>query len=110
MNLRQHIATDPVTGRTLACAGTLREVDWSDLPLCCPMPAESLWNAHPHVWLPIHESDRERCPYCSTVYALRPPRLDLPPPRFANARIEARDHEAVIRLRAAAIATQEPQR
>jgi len=100
---------DPVSGRALACAETARVVDGSDLPLCCPMPAESLWNAHPHVWLPIHESGRERCPYCGTRYILRPPHADRPPPSFANARIEARCHEAVARLRAAAT-DQDPQR
>lgn len=103
-------ATDPVSGRTLACAETVREVDWSELPLCCPMPAESLWNAHPHVWLPIHESGRERCPYCGTIYVLRPPCLDRAPPTFANARIEARYHRAVARLRSAATSHQDPQR
>lgn len=110
MRPHRHIATDPVTGRTLACAEAVREVDWSDLPLCCPMPAESLWNAHPHVWLPIHESGRERCPYCGTMYVLRPPCPDRPPPTFANARIEARYHEAVARLRATAATDQDPQR
>lgn len=46
------------------------EISTDDLPLCCPLPKESLWNAHPRVYLPIEEAGRVRCPYCSTEYVL----------------------------------------
>lgn len=46
------------------------EVTAADLPLCCPMPRQSLWDAHPRVYLPIAESGREICPYCSAEYVL----------------------------------------
>ena len=48
------------------------EVSRSDLPLHCPMPGMSLWNAHPQVYLPIEEQNGEaRCPYCGTLYILK---------------------------------------
>ena len=47
------------------------EVTRADLPLSCPMPAMSLWNSHPRVYLPIEDSGEERCPYCGAVYVLK---------------------------------------
>lgn len=47
------------------------EISASDLPLSCPMPGMYLWNSHPKVYLPIHETGEERCPYCSAVYVLK---------------------------------------
>jgi uncharacterized Zn-finger protein len=41
-----------------------------DLPLSCPTPAMKLWNSHPRVYLPISETGRERCPYCSAEFVL----------------------------------------
>jgi uncharacterized Zn-finger protein len=41
-----------------------------DLPLHCPMPHMVLWNSHPRVYLPIEETGKARCPYCSTEYTL----------------------------------------
>lgn len=49
-----------------------QEVTRKDLPLHCPMPGTSLWNSHPRIYLPIEKSGEERCPYCGTVYVLRP--------------------------------------
>lgn len=48
------------------------EVGDADLPLHCPMPGESLWNAHPRVFLPIEDKGEILCPYCSTLYRLKP--------------------------------------
>jgi len=42
----------------------------ADLPLSCPMPTMALWNAHPKVYLPIHETKEAVCPYCSARYIL----------------------------------------
>ena len=47
------------------------EVTAADLPLSCPMPAMSLWNSHPKVYLPIEETGSAMCPYCSASYTLR---------------------------------------
>ncbi len=47
------------------------EVGAADLPLHCPLPGESLWNAHPRVFLPIEDRGEARCPYCGTLYVLK---------------------------------------
>jgi uncharacterized Zn-finger protein len=46
------------------------EISQKDLPLCCPRPAETLWNKHPRVYLPIEEAGEVLCPYCSADYVL----------------------------------------
>ena len=46
------------------------EVDPSQLPLHCPLPEHSLWNAHPRVFLPIEKTGEAVCPYCGTHYKL----------------------------------------
>ena len=52
-------------------AQNLYEVTPADLPLACPMPAMSLWNSHPRVYLPIEQTGRARCPYCSAEFVLK---------------------------------------
>ena len=47
------------------------EVTRDDLPLHCPMPNQSLWDAHPRVFLPIDQSGKAKCPYCGTEYILK---------------------------------------
>lgn len=47
------------------------EVTGQDLPLHCPLPAETVWNAHPRVFLPIEQTGEARCPYCGTLYRLK---------------------------------------
>ncbi|MFO1256905.1 MAG: zinc-finger domain-containing protein [Gammaproteobacteria bacterium] len=47
------------------------EVTHQDLPLSCPMPDMSLWNAHPRVYLPIEKTGEAICPYCSAHFVLR---------------------------------------
>ena len=81
-------AIDPVSGRPVGASERIREISWADLPLGCPMPDRSLWDVHPRVYLPIHLSGRERCPYCSTLYVLRDPQPGDAVPAFANAQIE----------------------
>ena len=46
------------------------EVSRSDLPLHCPMPGQSLWDAHPRVFLPIEDTGEAQCPYCGAHYKL----------------------------------------
>ena len=50
-----------------------RLVERRDLPLCCPRPDDSLWNAHPKVYLPLEENGKVACPYCGMVYKLKTP-------------------------------------
>lgn len=47
------------------------EITARDLPLSCPMPAMSLWNSHPRVYLPIEKTGWAKCPYCGTEYTLK---------------------------------------
>ena len=47
------------------------EVTEKDLPLHCPTPEMSAWNAHPRVFLPIEKTGEALCPYCGTRYKLR---------------------------------------
>lgn len=54
-----------------ACAQRIYEVTRKDLPLACPMPDMYVWNAHPRVYLPIEQTGREICPYCSAEYVLK---------------------------------------
>jgi uncharacterized Zn-finger protein len=46
------------------------EVQSKDLPLSCPMPAMSGWDAHPRVFLDIEEKGEILCPYCGILYVL----------------------------------------
>lgn len=48
-----------------------RVVSRADLPLACPMPDMTLWNAHPRVFLPIDQTGAATCPYCSAHYILQ---------------------------------------
>jgi uncharacterized Zn-finger protein len=47
------------------------EVTESDLPLHCPMPQHSDWDAHPRIYLPIEVRGDALCPYCGTLYRLK---------------------------------------
>jgi uncharacterized Zn-finger protein len=43
-----------------------------DLPAFCPNPAMPVWNHHPRVFLDVASTGEAMCPYCGTVYRLRP--------------------------------------
>ncbi|MBI1174699.1 MAG: zinc-finger domain-containing protein [Sideroxydans sp.] len=47
------------------------EVTADDLPLFCPTPDMSLWQAHPRVFIPVDKTGEARCPYCSTLYKFK---------------------------------------
>ncbi|HEX5314158.1 MAG TPA: zinc-finger domain-containing protein [Gammaproteobacteria bacterium] len=43
----------------------------ADLPLHCPLPAMSLWNSHPQVYIPLEQPGQTAvCPYCGTEFRL----------------------------------------
>ena len=77
----------------------VHHVTWKDLPLSCPMPGASLWNSHQRVYLPIHESMREQCPYCGTVYVLVAARSGEPEAAQPNIEIEGLYHQAIEQAR-----------
>ncbi|MDD2685223.1 MAG: zinc-finger domain-containing protein [Gallionella sp.] len=47
------------------------EVTAHDLPLTCPMPNMSVWNAHPRVSISLKNGGESRCPYCGTLYKFK---------------------------------------
>lgn len=53
------------------CTKRLYEVSQDDLPLCCPLPEDRLWDAHPRVYLPIEREGQVICPYCDAEYVLK---------------------------------------
>lgn len=53
------------------CTETDRQISAADLPLCCPMKDNELWNGHPRVYLPIDTTGEITCPYCGTHYTLQ---------------------------------------
>jgi uncharacterized Zn-finger protein len=38
----------------------------------CPNPKMPLWSGHPRVFLDFAANGEAKCPYCSTVYRLKP--------------------------------------
>lgn len=60
-----------MTAQKEACTKQRYEVTKKDLPLCCPMPAYRLWDAHPRVYLPIEKEGHITCPYCEAEYVLK---------------------------------------
>lgn len=48
------------------------EIRPQDLPLCCPLPGQTVWDRHPRVYLPLAENQGKiDCPYCGTHYCLK---------------------------------------
>lgn len=54
-----------------SCHDRVVVITKKDLPLSCPRPNQHMWNAHPREYLPIEQSKKEICPYCSTIYILK---------------------------------------
>lgn len=53
-----------------SCSQQRYDVHSTDLPLSCPMPNMTLWDAHPKVYLDIENKGEVSCPYCGTCYIL----------------------------------------
>ena len=53
-----------------ACRSATITITQSDLPLCCPMPNQEIWDAHPRVYLTLDDDGQTICPYCGTIYQL----------------------------------------
>jgi len=47
------------------------EVTAHDLPLTCPRPNMSIWDAHPKVSISLNNGGEARCPYCGTLYKFK---------------------------------------
>ena len=48
------------------------ELDSKDLPAYCPHPSMPLWSGHPRVFLEVNANGLAKCPYCGTLYKLKP--------------------------------------
>lgn len=48
------------------------ELDGKDLPAFCPNKAMPVWSSHPRVFLDVTDTGEAKCPYCGTVYRLKP--------------------------------------
>ena len=48
------------------------ELDSKDLPAHCPNKAMTAWSSHPRVFLEFSDHGQAKCPYCDTVYRLKP--------------------------------------
>jgi uncharacterized Zn-finger protein len=58
--------------QTAAAANSPVELDGKHLPAFCPNPAMPIWSSHPRVFLDFAANGEAKCPYCSTVYKLKP--------------------------------------
>lgn len=48
------------------------ELNGKDLPAFCPNPSMPIWSSHPRVYLDLNHDGVGKCPYCGTVYRLKP--------------------------------------
>ncbi len=48
------------------------EIGAEDIPLHCPTANTPAWNYHPRVFLDVADTGEAKCPYCGTVYKLKP--------------------------------------
>jgi len=48
------------------------ELEPKNLPAFCPNPAMPVWSSHPRVFLDVVDTGEAKCPYCGTVYRLKP--------------------------------------
>ena len=55
-------------------SGEIKTVTRKDLPLCCPLPEDQVWNMHPRVYLAIEDDPNgdATCPYCGAHYHFQP--------------------------------------
>jgi uncharacterized Zn-finger protein len=58
--------------QTTAAVNAPVELDGKNLPAFCPNPAMPIWSSHPRVFLDFAANGEAKCPYCSTVYKLKP--------------------------------------
>ena len=48
----------------IPCSKRKVTITEKELPLCCPLPKQTLWNGHPRVYLDIQATGKVICPYC----------------------------------------------
>jgi len=60
------------TSTPLPIAKRVVEITAADLPLACPLVGDPVGFAHPRVYLEIVNGHEALCPYCGTLYRLKP--------------------------------------
>lgn len=48
------------------------ELDNPELPISCPNKNMPVWSLHPRIFLDPTHHDMSMCPYCGTVYRVKP--------------------------------------
>ncbi len=48
------------------------ELDNPHLPLACPNKNMPIWLSHPRIYLDPTHDDMAMCPYCGTIYRIKP--------------------------------------
>lgn len=62
----------PHKNKPQACAKQFIAISAEQLPLCCPLPNQRVWDAHPRVYFDMTPEHPEAiCPYCGTHYQLQ---------------------------------------
>ena len=67
----QNSINEKETSATNKTSSQVHSISKQDLPVACPLPSASQWNAHPRVYLTLDEHGKAICPYCNTVYILQ---------------------------------------
>ncbi len=67
----QNSTSDQEQSSKTKSSGEIHFISKQDLPVSCPLPSASQWNAHPRVFLTLDDDGKATCPYCSTVYILK---------------------------------------
>jgi uncharacterized Zn-finger protein len=57
---------------TMTQTASVVEIGAEDIPLHCPTGNTPAWNYHPRVFLDVADTGEVKCPYCGTVYKLKP--------------------------------------
>lgn len=71
MSTTEHSAADP-SNPSGSHAPEAIEVGAEALPVYCPGPLAPIWSLHPRVFLDVTRTGSASCPYCGTVYRLKP--------------------------------------
>jgi len=67
----QNSISDEDSSTTKNTSAQVHTISKHDLPVSCPLPSASQWNAHPRVFLKLDDEGKATCPYCSSTYILQ---------------------------------------
>ena len=67
---RRLLGSQPHKNKPQAATVQQVKITASQLPLCCPLPEQRVWDAHPRVYLELNPQQQAICPYCATCYIL----------------------------------------